>query len=243
MPSSAGLSPRARLAALALVGFSLSVGCKKGVGSSCGKGDARCLDPSTVLVCQEGEYIAAPCRGPQGCVLTARGTLCDVTGNAAGDACSRDDEGSATCANPETLLTCRGGRYEVSRCGGPKGCSVEGASAVCDATVAAKDDVCRPGARACSQDGKAVLACEGGKLVPARHCRGKQGCTVKGRELECDTSVAAIDDPCSREMEGSVACSERGDQVLICRGQRFAIEEVCKKGKRCDGEGGRIACE
>jgi hypothetical protein len=228
-------------AVLGLALLLLAGGCRPKVGSRCDQGEARCLDGKTVMVCQAGTFISAPCKGPQGCALTAKGTACDASGNAAGDPCSKDDEGASTC-DGKVLVKCVGGAYARSECQGPRGCEVVGNNAVCDTTIAAAGATCVAGARACSTDGKDSLTCQDGKLVVAHHCRGPSGCKAESGKLSCDMSAAAIDDPCTDAMSGNVACSADGAQILICKGKRFAIDEVCKKGTRCDAARDSITC-
>jgi hypothetical protein len=45
-----------RLLALCLI----TAACKPSVGSSCERGEARCLDRQTQLICSEGRLIATP---------------------------------------------------------------------------------------------------------------------------------------------------------------------------------------
>lgn len=219
-----------------------ALSCKPGVGGACDRGEARCLDGQRALVCQAGKLIATACKGKDGCRITARGVACDFSGNAAGDACSTDDEGGAACSDDRTMLSCRGGAYVSVPCKGPRGCVMDSRNALCDASLASASDDCKPGARACGTDGVELLACANGKMKLVHHCRGKEGCSSKAGKLGCDMSVAKIDDPCTNEMQGNVACSADGTEVLVCRGQRFAIDEVCKAGKSCDGTEGSIEC-
>lgn len=230
---------------LLLASFTALVGpgCEPKLGGSCEKGDARCTDPSNLLVCQSGRYIATTCKGAKGCEMTGKVAKCDFSGNAAGDPCSTDFEGMADCASSSKLYTCRGGALVASDCKGPAGCKSDGKQATCDDSVAAVGDTCNPGTRACTADAKHLLACTGGKFAEQRPCRGRDGCSVKEGKLTCDLSVAAIDDPCTAEMSGNVACSVDGSQILVCKGQRFAIDEVCTGGKSCHPEKASIACE
>jgi len=48
-----------RIWAVALC-LSLFTACKPGPGSSCDKGEARCVDKHSQLVCQNGSYILDP---------------------------------------------------------------------------------------------------------------------------------------------------------------------------------------
>ena len=86
-------------------------GCKPGVGSRCDKGEARCVDTTRALVCQDGRYIETPCRGEAGCRLEVDRTACDIHRDRPGDACSTDEEGAGVCINDKSLLACHKGKY------------------------------------------------------------------------------------------------------------------------------------
>src|SRR6187431_2059050 len=105
------LQSRSILLPLSLIAALWLISCKPAVGSSCDKGEARCLDAKRELVCQAGHFIESPCNGPGGCRLTDKGTSCDFSGNQPGDPCSADDEGAAVCSNKAFMLACHGGLY------------------------------------------------------------------------------------------------------------------------------------
>ncbi len=220
----------------------LLLACKPTVGSSCEKGEARCQDKQTQLICSEGKLIAAPCRGPAGCSTTATGVACDISTNQPGDACSADEEGAAVCLDDKRILTCIGGKFAQADCRGPAGCSAAGGFATCDATRANAGDVCKPNARACSLDGKQVLTCKDGKLAPAFFCLGPKGCKAAAGKIDCDLTVARDEDPCMPDMEGKVACNIDQSSIVVCKAGKFTLDEKCEKGKRCSTEGGSIMC-
>jgi hypothetical protein len=221
-----------------LFSWLLIVACKPGVGSSCDKGDARCLDASRQLVCQEGKYIEAPCRGPLGCALTPEGTSCDISKNKPGDPCSLEEQGSAACRDSTSMVTCRSGKYVHLSCGGPNGCERQGDRALCDRSVAALAEDCdTEGTKACSRDGRQVLACRDGKMGMILECRGERGCTSVAGKLDCDLTLALEDDPCEPKLQGHIACSPERDRLVRCHQGRFVLEEKCKTGKACMTEG------
>lgn len=227
------------------VAFALSFvafGCKPGVGSSCEKGEARCQDKSTQLICQAGEMIASPCRGPKGCQVQPTGVACDISANQAGDPCSTDEEGAGLCSDPKHIMTCTGGKYQVAECRGPTGCTTSGGRPTCDTTIAAPGDPCKESSKACATDGKQVLMCTDGKMALAFHCLGEGGCKSQGGKLDCDLTVARVQDPCTKEMEGNVACNVDKSSIVICKGGKFSLDERCDKGKQCSTEGGSIRC-
>jgi hypothetical protein len=234
---------RSTLAAfLGLAGLAL-VACKPAVGSSCTKGEARCIDPGRALVCEAGKFIETPCAGKLGCRLQPEGTACDVHGNKAGDRCSKDEEGAAVCADSETLLVCRSGTTVRAACRGKDGCVEEHGRAACDASIAEAGDPCGAGSKSsCSVSGKEVLVCAGGAMKKTYECRGERGCTVASGKLDCDQTVAKLGDGCDRRLEGSVACSEDRKNIVKCALGRFVADEKCKAGTECLAEPGSIRC-
>jgi hypothetical protein len=233
-----------RVSALVALSLFLLAHCKPSVGSSCEKGESRCLDGQRALVCQAGEYIETACRGKKGCRLEPAGTACDIHGNDTGDACSTDDEGASACVDPKTLVACRKGAYVRVPCRGPKGCAEEGGHTLCDATVAEVGEACaEDGKKACSSDGKRVLACASGKMAPKYECRGARGCVSQGGKLDCDLSIAALGDACDAKLEGHVACDAEKRNIVRCGSGKFVQDEACKKGTSCHSEGGSTKCE
>lgn len=213
--------------------------CKPGPGSSCDRGEARCIDRQTQLVCQSGKYIVAPCKGPRGCGITPSGVSCDISGNQPGDACSTDEEGAATCLDGTSKLVCTGGKFTSASCRGPKGCEQQGGRPLCDTTIAQPGDPCRDTdkTKACSVDGKQYLSCSGGKMTLEFQCLGPGGCKSSAGQLACDMSLAREKDPCTQAMEGKVACDEDRSSIVVCKGGKFEIDEECKAGTQCESEG------
>ncbi len=221
------------------------IGCRPKVGSSCDKGEARCQDHYTQLACQNGHYIATPCRGPGGCAHTDAGISCDITKNKPGDQCSTDDEGAAVCLDKKQMVACRGGKYRLEECRGPDGCQKEDARAKCDMSISVPGDSCHdPGSKACSTDGKQLLSCQDGKMTLVNYCRGKDGCTAApGGKLGCDMSVAKEGDPCGKTMDARIACADDKSGIVKCEHGKFVSDEKCKAGKKCSTEDGNISCE
>ncbi len=222
----------------------LLLSCKPKVGSSCDKGESRCLDPQTQLICSEGKMIAAPCRGEKGCWVEG-GVRCDISGNQAGDVCSKDDQGAATCsADKRSQLVCLAGVYVSEPCRGPHACELSGDRALCDKSLMQVGDACRDaGAKACNLVGTQLLVCDSGKMATSLYCRGSAGCQASTSKLDCDLSVAALEDPCPLEMAGKHACSADRQSILQCKDQRFKLDQACDKGKLCRSHGGGIRCE
>ncbi|HEX4339053.1 MAG TPA: hypothetical protein VH062_24265 [Polyangiaceae bacterium] len=168
--------------------FFVAAGChhEPGPGDDCKPTDIRCVDPRTELACQKSAFIPVPCKGPAGCKEDPKHLTCDVTGNAEGDACSTDEEGTATCIGTDRRITCRGGKQTIDFCRGEKGCRSEFGTIRCDQTRGEPNDPCSGQTHACSGDGKAVLACNGGKLAFVANCPGDSGCTIAQGKVDCD---------------------------------------------------------
>ncbi len=231
------------LVVFSFFGALAALGCKPGVGSSCEKGEARCIDPNRALVCQERAFVETPCRGKLGCRTEPAGTSCDVSANRAGDACSRDEEGAAVCADEKTLVACRRGKYARVPCRGADGCREEGGRTACDATVAEVGEPCaEDDKKACATDGRQVLACREGRMAPRYECRGENGCRVGSEEGRLRLSIARLGDPCDKLAEGHFACSEDAAGILKCTGGRFAKDETCRAPNRCLAEPGSTRC-
>lgn len=227
---------------LFLLGFVLA-GCKPGVGSRCDKGEARCVDATRALVCQDGRYIETPCRGKVGCRLEVDRTACDVHGDRPGDACSTDEEGAGVCIDEKSLLACRKGKYVSVACRGAHGCAEQGQHAECDATVAESAEPCAAeGKKACSADGKRVLQCAQGQMETRYQCRGERACVVTQGKIDCDVSIARNGDACDMQFEGTYACTEDALAIVRCVNGRFEPDETCKHGMRCFAEPGTTRC-
>lgn len=220
-------------------------GCKPAPGSSCSKGEARCLDKTTQLACQDGKYIATPCRGPNGCGIAPEGIRCDISGNKPGDPCSTEDDGAAACTDDKTLIVCQGGQYQPAPCRGPAGCKTNDGRPLCDTTIAAAGDGCKDAdkPKACSTDGKQYLVCKAGKMTVELECRGPDGCKSEGGKLDCDLTIAQVGDTCLKEMDGKNACSLDRKSIVVCKGGKFEVDEPCKPPEGCLATDGSIRCE
>ncbi len=184
MPGIFGRNGTIALGALLLV--VAAAGCEAKVGDVCEAGKAACKDGKTELTCEKGKFIAAACKGPKGCRVESGSLHCDVSGNAEGDPCSTDDEGSAQCRpDAKSIVACEKGKYAFSPCRGPKGCTQKGDTATCDTTLGQAGDKCEGTGYACSVDRKSVLKCTGGKAVVDEKCPGKQTCKSAGNKVGC----------------------------------------------------------
>lgn len=175
-----------RVARSAIFAF-LCFGCNKPPvpGDACKPTEIRCVDLKTELACQKGVFMAAPCNGPLGCREDGKHLVCDFSGNAEGDPCSLDEEGSAKCMGDKQRVTCRAGKYTIDACRGDEGCRA-GNGVKCDQSKGEAGDPCRGATNACTTDGKSVLACTSGKLQVSAQCSGDLGCTIVDRQVDCD---------------------------------------------------------
>ena len=168
----------------------LGVGCacKTKAGDSCTSGQAACLDDKTSLACQDGKFIATPCKGAKGCKVIGATVECDISGNAAGDVCSKDDEGNTSCTTDgKQQIECKGGKFVVHPCRGPDGCKQTGIMANCDVSIAQVGDACEgaTGGYACSVDKKALLKCKNGKFEVDEACAAGKPCKITGETAGC----------------------------------------------------------
>lgn len=234
-------SPLLMLSAIAALSLT---SCKPSVGSSCDKGEARCLDAKRELVCQAGRFIESPCSGPGGCRQTDKGTSCDFSGNKPGDLCSADDQGAATCSSKDGMLACHGGVYVFVPCRGSRGCENAEGRALCDTSIAEPEDACSDdNLKACSGDRSQVLICKQHTMQRFYLCRGANGCVSSGGKLSCDTSVAKLGDACDKKLEGQAfACTLDENQILVCKGGAFVLDETCKAGQKCAVTGLSTKC-
>jgi hypothetical protein len=233
-----------RVVALLFSPLLLLSSCKPGVGSSCDKGEARCIDGKRELACQAGAFIETPCSGPRGCATSELGTSCDFSGDKSGDHCSTDDEGSATCNSKDGMLACHGGLYGIVPCRGTMGCSNAEGRAICDTSIAQLNDACRDdNLKACASDGTQVLICKDHAMAAYYPCRGANGCVSAAGKLSCDTSIAKLGDPCDKKLEGQAfSCTPDAASILVCKGGAFTLDETCKAGQKCLVEGSSTHC-
>jgi len=218
--------------------------CKPSAGSSCDKGEARCLDAKRELICQAGRFIESPCSGPGGCRQTEKGISCDFTGNQAGDRCSSDEEGAATCSTKDGMLACHGGLYALVPCRGPHGCENADGRAFCDTSIGEPGDWCSDdNLKACSGDRSQVLICKQHTMQRFYLCRGENGCVSSAGKLNCDTSIAKLGDACDKKLEGQAfACTPDASEILVCKGGAFVLDETCKSGQKCSVLGLSTKC-
>jgi hypothetical protein len=158
----------------------------------------------------------------------------------AGEACKTEDE--AACQDKQTMVMCKSQKWQLAACKGPEGCAQQGAIVKCDETLAQEGDDCgvQTGDHySCSLDKKTQLKCEAGKWKLSAKCGGPKGCEAKFPFVNCDNSISAVGDPCSKD--GDAACSTDGKAIVECKGGKF--EETQKCDGKCVASGLFVKCE
>jgi hypothetical protein len=132
--------------------------------------------------------LVAKCTGPKACELQGLFVKCDQSIATEGDPCevAKGDKSFACTADKKSELVCTEGSWKLAaKCGGAKGCEVQGLFVKCDNSVAAVGDRCsKSGDAACSDDGKSILQCKDGQYVVDEPCRTGR-CTVDGMFIKC----------------------------------------------------------
>lgn len=154
--------------------------------------DVTCSpDRTRMLRCVEHAWrLGAPCSGELGCVPKATKVSCDNSISALGDPCLEEDD-YACAADHRTALKCSGGRFGViSRCHGPKGCSIdrrtETTNVVCDDSLSTLGDPCEAtGHYACTPDQRSILVCKSRTYALDSRCKSKEKCEVRGELVGC----------------------------------------------------------
>jgi hypothetical protein len=149
----------------------------------------------------------------------------------------------STCLDKKTALACRGGTFAEVACGGALGCSKFQDHANCDTSVAGAGQPClgEDDEFACSADGKHASVCKAGKFEPWLECRGKNGCSMLGRGVSCDTSIAEKGDVC--KTQGAMACAVDQKHMLVCRDGKFALYRFCRGQYGCGFKNDAPSCD
>lgn len=99
-------------------------------GERCTTGTALCDTAAEARECRDGGWRSVPCRGPDGCVVSAGAVQCDVRGSLAGDPCPTTQEGRGLCTvDGRGTLECRGGVF--SRTIDCRTCTMSGDLVIC----------------------------------------------------------------------------------------------------------------
>ena len=212
-------------------------------GQTSGSYKGSCLGKDAALVCLNDVYTEVKCeKGPVGCMATMGSVACDIVVDE-DEPCFGDKE--FTCSSGELphqkMLKCKKNKWKLEMaCKSSKGC-VENAKGVsCQSAEAEEGDSCKQkDSGSCSPDKKNLLVCDGKKFFVASTCRGQNKCRAAGNKIECDTSMAEIDDPC--EEDGKLSCDTEKKVMLKCNGKKFVKEQACKK--RCNNAFDKYSCD
>lgn len=226
------LTHRAPLGLALLALFAL--GCNKTVkeGDACTElGEIQCIDDKTGGFCIDGKYEAMACEGATGCMSVAGKGSCTHMNYAVGEACFEEGEPQCT-GDGKGMIKCENNRWVLlDECKGALGCVANAKGAKCDLGAAGPGDACTPeneGNASCTEDGKNLLLCTGGKMVLESTCKGMHGCRQKGTELECNSQIADLDDPCDRKFyDGKFACTPDKAMRLVCKDGKFVKDQDC----------------
>jgi hypothetical protein len=236
----AGMHTRLRFVFVPLFLLAVAiVGCKPKAGRKC-NGGAACANEHTELACVDGQYVAMPCKGPDGCVASDNVASCDIRGNAEGDPCVAAGGSTKTCApDGKTQVECAAGKIKVTLCDGPMGCTGSGESTSCNRKIHIGDPCSKDDGDSCLND-KTWAACVDGKWAVQAFCRGNRGCGPFMGSISCDTSIGVAGDPC---IGTSSSCSVDGRAVLECQGGHLAQTRDCKGPAGCSFTKGGLSCD
>lgn len=220
---------------LSLLALSTVEGCKKKprAGAQCtpdpptlGSFRGACVNKGAALACIGGTYTEIKCAETPGCAEADGRVTCAQLADI-GDPCIAK---RFTCSRDKTkMLECGDNKWVLSKeCRSASGCTEVGKEVQCPSSQGEPGDRCTTkNAGSCTADGGMLLVCDGVKLVIASTCRGKNKCRQVGNEIECDTSIAKVDDLC--EQPNKPACDPDMKVLLLCDGKKFSVKEKCPK--------------
>ncbi|MBL8912482.1 MAG: hypothetical protein JNM17_17450 [Archangium sp.] len=216
-------------------------GCSKPKeGGSCTGEQGSCIDKQNALVCIGGTFAKVKCRkNAVGCMEVMGNVSCDVERDV-GVPCAGDKE--ADCSSDgKKMLDCTDGKWAL-RMNCSKLCVSNVNGVRCENAEGAAGDPCTQeqfDSAVCSADKKMLLVCDGKSFFAASTCKGQNHCRAVGKMIECDTSLADIDDPC--EKEGELSCDTAKKVMLKCTNKKFVKEQACKK--RCNNAFQKFSCD
>lgn len=150
-----------------------------------------------------------------------------------GEACT---SAPTSCYSARSRLVCVSGRLQERQCFGGVGCSVVLGEVRCAEPPVQVGAACEGSARACSSDGRTLLACRGGALRVAGRCAGPLGCVepMPGvlPELRCSGLQEDEGAECSG---GGLTCGADGATLLLCDGGVLRSAGTCAGPGRCIG--------
>jgi hypothetical protein len=150
--------------------------------------------------------------------------------------------GKSKCLDKASAVYCRNDVYTEAKCPGPLGCKKVQDELLCDQSESQEGDACvRDEQLMCSKDTKSLLKCNAGTFRREHGCDGPKGCGVVGDRIQCDETLAKVDEPCSKE--GIVACSLDGKLSLRCTISKWNAVRHCRGAKACRMEDGFPICD
>jgi hypothetical protein len=197
-------------------------------------------DGKSAVTCVDGKFSVVTCGGPAGCSANADGDAlvknCDTTVAKDGEACDRNFVKKNACSSDGAdLLQCGKDNHWgfFQHCRGPAGCKSQNGDPVCDHSVQIAGDPCTPPVpEVCSQDGVALMLCDGA-LMFEKMCVGVHKCAsaADGHAI-CDLLQPQVNGPCDKQ--GQQACNkptadDKNDhgQLLECNGTKFVSKKRC----------------
>jgi len=234
------------LLAVLLGAIVVSPACTPKIGDTC-KVDV-CGDKKTLLACKNERLLPVQCDGPKGCAMEGNTAHCDFSGNKPGTPCDDRFLGKRMCKDAKSVIGCTAGKYAVTSCGGPSGCTANSDADMfvkdCDTTVGKAGGDCdrafttKP---ACDETGKQTLECgKDNKWAALHFCRGPKGCVSSKGEITCDHSLANVGDPCMPPVQE--ICSPDGAAAMLCDGSKM-FEKLCIGPKKCVTNADGIICD
>lgn len=119
------------------------------------------------------------------------------------------------------------------KCGGPEGCTKVGDEDQCAQSSVQEKDVCNLASDfTCRADGAALMTCTNNRWAFAQGCAGDRKCSIEGKKVTCDNSLAKLDDVCREENDYACAVPDL-KSALVCRGGKFVLASHCKGPKAC----------
>jgi len=166
-----------------------------------------------------------------------------------GAACPTDR--ALRCQDATTALQCQAGHVAVVPCRGPTGCRAgDHEDAQCDDDVAIEGDRCQltsiGESHACTTDFTRVVECKNGERFVVRStCRGPAGCTVTGRRISCDETIADVGDPCQPTGADDYSCSSDGKSETRCDAASATVvhSQDCRGPRACGVDHDTVRCD
>lgn len=231
----------------AFVFLLLTGGCEKpkegakcdAKGQTLGHGPGECIDKGSALVCVEGTFQKVKCdASPIGCKKIAGSVSCNVITDE-GEPCTSEKKVACSTDNKK-MLDCVAGKWKMRMpCSRLCVDNVEGVR--CENAEGKEGDPCTAEQKdqgVCSPDKQKLLVCDGSKMAVASTCRGQNHCRPIGKKLDCDISMAEIDDPC--EEKDHMSCDTAKKTLLKCDGKKFVKVKSCKV--RCNNAFDKYSC-